>query len=124
MNIGWLEISAPSLLLDVLFALPLLGGDSSLQLTTKLESAGYVDLTLQVLRKFGIKIREVRERITEAEGSASQKLKEAAPSESSDTHDTSSENYLIRYEIPGNQIYREPAGLKVGAPTGPTLLSG
>ena len=80
----------------LLFALPLLGGDSSLQLTTKLESAGYVDLTLQVLRKFGIKVREVRERITEAEGS-----------------DTSSENYLIRYEIPGNQIYREPAGLKV-----------
>ena len=80
----------------LLFALPLLDGDSSLQLTTKLESAGYVDLTLQVLRKFGIKIREVRERITEAEGS-----------------DTSSENYLIRYEIPGNQIYREPAGLKV-----------
>ncbi len=33
--------------------------------------------------------------------------------ESSDTPDSSSENYLIRYEIPGNQIYRETAGLKV-----------
>lgn len=71
----------------LLFALPLLDGDSSLQLTTKLESAGYVDLTLQVLREFGIEIREVRE--------------------------TGSENHLIRYEIPGNQIYREPEGLKV-----------
>ena len=97
----------------LLFALPLLDGDSSLQLTTKLESAGYVDLTLQVLRKFGIKIREVREKIAEAEETAFQKCKEAAPSESSDTPDSSSENYLIRYEIPGNQIYREPAGLKV-----------
>ncbi len=96
-----------------MFALPLLDGDSSLQLTTKLESAGYVDLTLQVLRKFGIKVREVREKIAEAEETAFQKCKEAAPSESSDTPDSSSENYLIRYEIPGNQIYRETAGLKV-----------
>ena len=27
--------------------------------------------------------------------------------------ESNSENYLIRYEIPGNQIYREPEGLKV-----------
>lgn len=66
----------------LLFALPLLDGNSSLQLTTKLESAGYVDLTLQVLREFGIEIREVR-------------------------------NGLIRYEIPGNQVYREPEGLRL-----------
>ena len=38
----------------LLFALPLLDGDSELRLTTKLESAGYVDLTLDVLRSFGI----------------------------------------------------------------------
>ena len=40
----------------LLFALPLLEGDSEIQLTTILESKGSVDLTLQVLKDFGIKI--------------------------------------------------------------------
>ncbi|HIU26663.1 MAG TPA: 3-phosphoshikimate 1-carboxyvinyltransferase [Candidatus Copromorpha excrementigallinarum] len=40
----------------LLFALPLLNGDSVLSLTTPLESAGYVDLTLEVLGSFGIDI--------------------------------------------------------------------
>lgn len=94
----------------LLFALPLLGGDSSLQLTTKLESAGYVDLTLQVLREFGIEIREVREAITDEYVTGSQKTETI---DSQENAESSSENYLIRYEIPGNQIYREPEGLKV-----------
>lgn len=116
----------------LLFALPLLNGDSSLQLTTKLESAGYVDLTLQVLREFGIKIREVREKITDEDANAGKKVviseraAEQADSLSSTANseadlegiseanlESNSENYLIRYEIPGNQIYREPEGLKV-----------
>lgn len=44
----------------LLFALPLLDGDSTLELTTALESAGYVALTLDVLRDFGIMIDEKR----------------------------------------------------------------
>lgn len=68
----------------LLFALPLLNGDSSLQLTTRLESAGYVDLTLDVLRTFGIKITEKK-----------------------------SQDGLIRYEIPGNQLYTEPESLLI-----------
>ena len=40
----------------LLFALPLLNGDSKITLTTKLESSGYVDMTLHVLRMFNIKI--------------------------------------------------------------------
>ena len=68
----------------LLFALPLLDGDSELRLTTKLESAGYVDLTLDVLRSFGIEIIER----------------------------TSEEGFII-YEIPGNQHYFEPDGLTV-----------
>ena len=44
----------------LLFALPLLDGDSTLELTTALESAGYVDLTLDVLRDFGIMIDKKR----------------------------------------------------------------
>lgn len=68
----------------LLFALPLLDGDSTLRLTTKLESAGYVDLTLDVLRAFGIKV----------------------------DISLSDEGFEI-YNIPGNQRYIEPDGLKV-----------
>jgi len=42
----------------LLFALPLLDGDSTIQLTTPLESRGYVDMTLAVLRNFGLDIRK------------------------------------------------------------------
>ena len=40
----------------LLYALPLLSGDSKIIITTKLESKGYIDLTLDVLKKFGISI--------------------------------------------------------------------
>ncbi len=40
----------------LLYALPLLDGDSTLHITTTLESKGYVDLTLDILKKFNIKI--------------------------------------------------------------------
>ena len=68
----------------LLFALPLLDGDSSLRLTTRLESAGYVDLTLNVLRSFGIRINVT----------------------------SSGEGYNI-YEINGNQKYRTPDSLSL-----------
>lgn len=38
----------------LLYALPLLNGDSKIEITTKLESKGYIDLTMDVLKKFGI----------------------------------------------------------------------
>ncbi len=41
-------------LTGLLFALPLLEGDSRITLTTPLQSEGYVDMTLAVLREFGI----------------------------------------------------------------------
>lgn len=44
----------------LLFALPLLEGDSDLLLTAPLESRGYVDLTLDVLDRFGV-VAEPRE---------------------------------------------------------------
>ncbi len=40
----------------LLFALPLCGEDSALRLTTPLASASYVDITLDVLARFGIRI--------------------------------------------------------------------
>lgn len=40
----------------LLYALPLLEGDSEIRLTTALESADYVDLTLQVMGRFGVEV--------------------------------------------------------------------
>ena len=42
----------------LLFVLPLLEGDSDLALASPLESRGYVELTLDVLNRFGIQIEE------------------------------------------------------------------
>ncbi len=42
----------------LLFALPLLKEDSEIRLTTKMESRGYVDMTLDTLRLFQIEIEE------------------------------------------------------------------
>lgn len=42
----------------LLYALPLLDGPSVIELTSPLESKGYVDLTLDVLRDFGIQIED------------------------------------------------------------------
>lgn len=42
----------------LLFALPLLDGDSEIVLTSHLESRPYVDITIDVLRRFGIEITE------------------------------------------------------------------
>lgn len=68
----------------LLFALPLLDRDSSLSLTTKLESSGYVDLTLKVLKDFGIVIKT-----------------------------SVSKDGLISYEIPGRQKYHEPENIMI-----------
>lgn len=40
----------------LLFSLPLLNGDSKIVIINDLESKGYVDITIDILRKFGIKI--------------------------------------------------------------------
>lgn len=40
----------------LLFALPLLDGDSIIHITSPLQSKGYIDLTLQMLEMYGIKI--------------------------------------------------------------------
>lgn len=40
----------------LLFALPMLNGDSTIEITTPLESSGYVDITIDVLKSFGIEI--------------------------------------------------------------------
>ncbi|MDO4176012.1 MAG: 3-phosphoshikimate 1-carboxyvinyltransferase [Bacillota bacterium] len=66
----------------LLFALPLLDGESTLTITTKLESAGYVDMTLDVLHRFGLEI-----------------------------YTETTEDGFLMYRVPGNQIYIEPEHL-------------
>ena len=43
----------------LMYALPLLEGDSEIRLTAPLESAGYVDMTRDALRAFGIEVRQI-----------------------------------------------------------------
>lgn len=45
-------------LTGLLFALPLLDGDSEIVLTTPLQSSPYVDITIDVLSKFGVDIKK------------------------------------------------------------------
>ena len=42
----------------LLFALPLLEGDSEIALTTAVESRGYIDMTLKTLKTFGVEVTE------------------------------------------------------------------
>lgn len=42
----------------LLYALPLLDGDSEICLTTVLESAGYIDMTLETLAQFGVAVQQ------------------------------------------------------------------
>ena len=45
----------------LLYALPLLEGDSEIVLTTALESAGYIDMTVDALMQFGVTVRRTPE---------------------------------------------------------------
>jgi len=45
----------------LLFALPLLPGDSRIRFSTPLQSRGYVDMTLDVIRDFGIEVEETED---------------------------------------------------------------
>ena len=40
----------------LLFALPILNGDSVINITTELESAAYIDITIECLKLFGVEI--------------------------------------------------------------------
>lgn len=51
--------SSSQFITGLLFMLPLLKGDSKIFITTELESRGYVDLTIDVLKRFGIQIHNV-----------------------------------------------------------------
>ncbi len=71
----------------LLYALPLLDGDSEIILTSKLESKGYVNMTLAVLKNFGV---------TAEHQFYNRFAKRAAPEG----------QWYERYMIPGNQAFQ------------------
>ncbi|MBQ7636136.1 MAG: 3-phosphoshikimate 1-carboxyvinyltransferase [Lachnospiraceae bacterium] len=63
----------------LLFALPLLGGDSEIRVIPPVESRAYIDITIEVLKLAGICIRETKENTFEIKGNAKYRpLKERA----------------------------------------------
>ena len=51
-------ISAPSIFRGFFLHFPILDGDSEIVLTTRLESKPYIDLTIKVMRDFGVEVQE------------------------------------------------------------------
>lgn len=60
----------------LLYALPLLEGDSEIVVTSPLESKGYVDLTLDVLSKYGISVKNQENQSYIISGSQSYKARD------------------------------------------------
>ncbi len=54
----------------LLFALPLLNGDSEIRVIPPVESRAYIDITIEVLKQAGICIRETKENTFEIKGNA------------------------------------------------------
>ena len=57
----------------LLFALPLLGGESTLEVSGNLESRPYVDMTIEVLKKFDINIEEEQKQYFRIKGNQTYK---------------------------------------------------
>jgi 3-phosphoshikimate 1-carboxyvinyltransferase len=77
----------------LLLALPLLEGDSELVLTTELESAGYVDMTIDCQKQFGICLEPL--------------------AQAAQQHPSGAGAAGCGWRIPGGQAYRAPAALDV-----------
>ena len=83
----------------LLFALPLLEGDSRIIISGKFESKAYVDMTMKVLRDFGI---EVDEEPGEVRRSGSTVM----PGEEAVALQSQVSTYI--YNVPGGQKYKSP----------------
>ena len=62
----------------LLYALPLLTGDSTIKITTPLESSGYVDMTLDMLEKFGISVENQNYEIFRVPGNQTYQARDIA----------------------------------------------
>lgn len=81
-------------LTGLLFALPLLDGDSKIVLTTHLESKNYIDITLDVLAKAGIKIDKIDDGYYVFGNQKYQKIDEIVEADASNASFLASLSYL------------------------------
>lgn len=94
----------------LLFALPPLAGDSVLELTGRVESRPYIDITLHVLQQFGIIIEE-EPRDGEFAGEPTGESAEV-PAENR-VGSPAEKSVTCRFRIPGGQVYRGPESMDV-----------
>ena len=73
----------------MLFALPMANGSSVLELTSHVESVGYINMTLEVLKEFGI---EIKTEVLSGE-----------------------DGVFMRFNIPGGQSYKHPGKKRIQA---------
>jgi 3-phosphoshikimate 1-carboxyvinyltransferase len=62
----------------LLYALPLLPGDSEIQITTPLESRGYVDMTIEMLSAFGVTVERRDDRLFRVPGGQTYRARDVA----------------------------------------------
>jgi 3-phosphoshikimate 1-carboxyvinyltransferase len=79
----------------LMFALPLLDGDSEIVLTTELESVDYVNLTIDVMSAFGVDVYEI----------AGQARNDATQLSNDATQFSNDAAQVVGYQIPGHQTY-------------------
>lgn len=98
-------------LTGLLLALPFAKGDSTISLTTRLESAAYVDITLYALQRFGIQVRVDNSGYTVPGGQAS-----LSPGELRVDGDWSNAAFFLAAGALGNSVTM--TGLRLDSPQG------
>lgn len=94
----------------LLFSLPILDGDSTLYVCGEMGSKPYVDMTLSVIRKYGIEIEEVEKSDIDLFIEKNYLYIDKADK----CLDKSSSNYISRiYRIRGKQIYKRPYSIQI-----------
>ena len=92
----------------LLLALPYLNGDSRIELTSELQSSAYVDITIDVLKQYGINVGIVRR-----SDSGDKSLKCGSGNSVQENSCTDDHNGICGYVIPGGQEYRRETPYKV-----------
>ena len=100
----------------LLMALPMAEADSRILVEGELQSSGYVDITLDVIRDFGIRVgRPVPERGAEngCSGSGGAAGAKGAGPDDADSPNRPDDNVRLIFSIPGSQQYDGPAEYRV-----------
>ncbi len=101
----------------LLYALPLLPGDSRIEVTTELESRAYVDMTIEALKVFGVEVSWLDSRTLAVSGN--QRYRPAAAKVEADW---SQAGFWYAARALGNPV--EVAGLNVASAQGDKVIAG